>query len=51
MHSFFDSAVLGLTLACSFGLAFITQKMALVFLLKALDPSDRTIASGVSSQA
>jgi hypothetical protein len=51
MHSFFDSVVLVLAVACSFGLAFIAQKTALAFLLKAMDRSDRTIASTVSSQA
>jgi hypothetical protein len=40
MHIFFESAVLALSLACSFALAFIVQKIALAFLLKAMNRAD-----------
>ena len=49
MYSLFDSAVVALILASSVGLAFIAQKMALTFLLKAMShhagSEPRSIAS------
>ena len=37
MNGFMDSFILGTTIACSFGTAYLVQKAALGLILKAMD--------------